>query len=190
MMTQSVNKNFLESTIKLFRYYKSLGDKTFAQLSDQDINWRYNEVSNSIALIVQHMKGNMLSRWTDFLIADGEKPWRDREAEFNVGFESKKAMIEGWDAGWKCLLDTLEGLSETDLEKIIYIRNEGQTVLEAINRQLAHYASHVGQVMAIGKMLKGAQWISLSISKGASQAFNAEKFGQEKSRKHFTDDFK
>lgn len=190
MMAQSVNQNFLESSIKLFRYYKSLGDKTFAQLSEQDINWRPNEVSNSIGLIVQHLKGNMLSRWTDFLTTDGEKPWRDREAEFNIDFESKKDMIKGWEAGWKCLLETLEHLDEADLARIIYIRNEGQTVLEAINRQLAHYASHVGQIMVMGKMLKGSQWSSLSIARGGSNAFNAEKFSQEKSRKHFTEGLK
>lgn len=182
-----MGKNFLESSIKLFKYYKSLGDKTFAQLSDADINWRPNEASNSIGLIVHHLSGNMLSRWTDFLTSDGEKPWRNREAEFEEDYSSKAAMIEAWEKGWTCLLDALTPLTEDDLATIVYIRNEGQTVMEVIQRQLAHYPSHVGQIMVIGKWIKGAEWKSLSIARGASDAFNKEKFSQEKTVRHFTD---
>ncbi len=186
----SVNQNFLPSVIKLFRYYKGLGDKTFNQLSIEDLRWRPNEASNSIALIVHHLSGNMLSRWTDFLTSDGEKPWRDREAEFETGYSDKKSMIDAWERGWNCLLSTLEGLTPEDLEKIIYIRNEGQTVVEAIQRQLAHYASHVGQIMFVGKQIKGNDWVSLSISKGGSKAFNEDKFSQPQERKHFTEGLK
>ncbi|MFZ1808023.1 MAG: DUF1572 family protein [Cyclobacteriaceae bacterium] len=186
-MSESVNQNFLKSTIKLFNYYKGLGDKTFDQLSSEQVKWRPNEASNSIALIVHHLSGNMLSRWTDFLDSDGEKPWRDREAEFEVSYKDKQSMIAAWNEGWSCLLTTLEGLKPDDLEKIIYIRNEGQTVVEAIHRQLAHYASHVGQIMYVGKQIKGENWVSLSISKGGSKDFNADKFSKPLERKHFTE---
>lgn len=186
----SVNKNFLESTIKLFSYYKSLGEKTFDQLNDEDIQRKPNEISNSIAIIVHHLSGNMLSRWTDFLTTDGEKPWRDRDAEFSESYPDKKAMMEAWEKGWKCLLDALNGVSENDLDKIVYIRNEGQTVIEVVQRQLAHYATHVGQIMMLGKWIKGNEWKSLSIPLGESKSFNADKFNQEKTRKHFTEGFK
>lgn len=182
--------NFLESSIKLFRYYKGLGEKAIAQLSDQEILHQPNEASNSIALIVHHLSGNMLSRWTDFLTSDGEKSWRDRDAEFSESYKGKAEMLEAWEKGWKCLLDTLESLKPEDVEKIIYIRNEGQTVQEAIQRQLAHYASHVGQIIFYSKVLKGNEFQSLSIPKGQSQTFNKEKFSQEKTRKHFTDGLK
>ncbi len=189
-MSSRVNSNFLESTIKLFGYYKSLGEKTFSQLSDMDIQWRPNEASNSVALIVHHLSGNMLSRWTDFLNSDGEKPWRDRDAEFEVGYADKNQMLEAWEKGWQCLFGALTELQEEDLTRIVYIRNEGQTVVEVVHRQLAHYASHVGQIMFLGKQIKGDLWKSLSIPKGGTHSFNAEKFGMEKSRKHFTDDQK
>lgn len=189
-MATSINQNFLLSSIKLFNYYKSLGEKTFDQLSDEELQWRPNEASNSIALIVHHLSGNMLSRWTDFLTSDGEKTWRNREAEFEIGYADKQHMIDAWNQGWSCLLAALQDLKPEDLEKIIYIRNEGQTVLEAINRQLAHYASHVGQIMFVGKQLKGAEWNSLSIPKGGSKEFNTDKFSKSKERKHFTDGIK
>lgn len=158
-----------------------------AQLSDEQINQRPNEASNSIALIVHHLNGNMLSRWTDFLTTDGEKPTRNREAEFEEGYPDKKTMLEAWETGWKALLDTLDSLKPADLSTLIYIRNEGQTVLEAIQRQLAHYPLHVGQILYQAKALKGNDFQSLSIPKGNSAAFNAQKFSQDKSRKHFTD---
>jgi hypothetical protein len=189
-MAASVNQNFLQSIIKLFGYYKSLGDKTFDQLTNEELQWRPNEASNSIALIVHHLSGNMLSRWTDFLTSDGEKPWRDREAEFEMGYNDKQSMVDAWNKGWSCLFATLEGLKEEDLEKIIYIRNEGQTVVEAIHRQLAHYSSHVGQIMFIGKQIKGDDWKSLSISKGGTKEFNADKFNKPQERKHFTEGLK
>ncbi|MEQ8424837.1 MAG: DUF1572 family protein [Cyclobacteriaceae bacterium] len=152
--------------------------------------WNTNEASNTIAIIVHHLSGNMLSRWTDFLTTDGEKPWRDRDAEFEAGYADKKAMTEAWDKGWQCLMSALQGLGPDDLNKIVYIRNEGQTVLEVVQRQLAHYASHVGQIMFIGKQIKGDKWKSLSIPKGASKAFNSDKFGKEKERRHFTEGLK
>lgn len=189
-MGASANKNFLESVIKLFIHYKSLGDKTFDQLSIEELQWRPNEASNSIAIIVHHMSGNMLSRWTDFLTSDGEKPWRDREAEFEKGYESKQAMMDAWNKGWSCLIAALEALKPEDLERIIYIRNEGQTVIEAIHRQLAHYSSHIGQIMYLGKEIKNNDWVSLSISKGGSKQYNEDKFSKPQERKHFTEGLK
>src|SRR6267154_494384 len=178
---------FLEGARKPFRYYKKLGEGAIAQLNDEEVLARPNEASNSIALIVHHLSGNMLSRWTDFLTSDGEKPWRNREAEFEVAYPDKKTMMEAWEKGWKCLLDSLDQLKPSDLPTVVYIRNEGQTVLDAIQRQLAHYPHHVGQIIFQAKVLKGSAFQSLSIPKGNSQKYNEEKFKQEKEVRHFTD---
>lgn len=181
-------ENYLNSVKKQFQYYKSLADKAMLQVeADEKFNWQPDFNSNSIAIIVKHLAGNMRSRWTDFLNSDGEKSWRNREAEFEGTYQSRAAMLQDWESGWKCLFDALDTLQEADLERIIYIRNEGHTVLEAINRQLAHYPYHVGQMVYLSRMLAGDQWHSLSIPKGGSEAFNAERFAQEKQRKHFTD---
>src|SRR4051812_22327880 len=193
IMNTSMNTleaEFLTSSVKLFRYYKKLGEGAIAQLNDQEVLARPNEASNSIALIVHHLSGNMLSRWTDFLTSDGEKPWRDREAEFDEQYPDKKTMMEAWEKGWSVLLNTLESLKPEDLGKIIYIRNEGQSVMEAIQRQLAHYPHHVGQIVYQAKAIKGDVFTSLSIPKGKSNSFNSSKFSQEKARKHFTDGLK
>ncbi|MBB5395174.1 DUF1572 family protein [Mucilaginibacter sp. AK015] len=179
--------NYLDSVIKQVEYYKLLGERTFAQVSDEQLCWQYNADSNSIATIVKHLAGNMLSRWTDFLTSDGEKESRDREAEFDNDMVSREAMLQLWETGWKTLLDTLRSLTEADLGKIIYIRNQGHTVLEAINRQLAHYPYHIGQIVYIGKMV-AVDWRSLSIPRGQSDDYNREKFGQDKHRAHFTDE--
>lgn len=181
--------DYLQSIRKQFDYYKSLGDKTFAQVSKEKLFWQYNSESNSLATIVRHLHGNMLSRWTDFLTSDGEKEWRQRDAEFENDSTSAEEIIRLWEEGWACLNTALTGLKEEDLETIIYIRNQGHTVMEAINRQLAHYPYHVGQMVFIGKMIAAESWQSLSIPKGGSQAFNAEKFAAEKKRGHFTDEF-
>ena len=183
-----MENNFLESAIKQFEYYKLLGEKTFEQLDDEKLIWQYNTESNSIAIIVKHMHGNMLSRWTNFLTSDGEKEWRKRDAEFENDITTKEEMLSKWNAGWQCLFDALHSLQETDLQKIIYIRNQWQTLTEAINRQLCHYSYHVGQIVFVGKMICNENWISLSIPKGNSKIYNQQKFSQEKSRQHFTDD--
>lgn len=183
-----MDTNYLESVIKQFEYYKMLGDKTFNQLPDEKCFWQYNEDSNSIATIVKHLWGNMMSRWTDFLTSDGEKEWRNRDAEFENDIATKHEMIEKWNEGWKVCLETLNSLKEDDLNKIIYIRNQGHTVLEAINRQLAHYPYHIGQIVFIGKMC-AEKWDSLSIPKGNSNQYNTDKFAKPKERGHFTDEF-
>jgi Protein of unknown function (DUF1572) len=189
-MQKSNDEIFLESAIKLFLYYKKLGEGAIAQLSDEEVLRKPNEASNSIALIVHHISGNMLSRWTDFLNSDGEKTWRKREAEFEQSYPDKTTMMKAWEEGWSCLFAALGSLTTKDLSRTIYIRNEGQPVLEAIQRQLAHYSSHVGQIMFQAKAIKGADFKSLSIPKGGSDDFNKEKFDKEKSRKHFTDGLK
>lgn len=163
---------FLSSAIKRLKYYKDLGDKTFAQLSDRDFHFAPAEECNSIAVIIQHMHGNMLSRWTNFLTSDGEKEWRTRDAEFEEQDLSKQQLIALWEEGWKCFLDALQSLSVTDLEKTIYIRTEPLSVVDAFNRQFAHYPYHVGQIIYIGKMIKNKDWESLSIPKGESAAYN------------------
>lgn len=185
-----LSQNFLESSKKLFLYYKGLGEKAIAQLTDDQVLQKPNDASNSIALIVHHISGNMLSRFTEFLTSDGEKPWRNREAEFEEAYADKKAMMEAWERGWNCLFSALDSLKPEDLSRIIYIRNEGQTVLEAIQRQLAHYPHHIGQILYQAKALKGDNFTSLSIPRGKSTAFNQDKFSQEKTRKHFTDGLK
>jgi hypothetical protein len=183
-----MTNEYLQSVIKQFEYYKMLGEQTFAQLRDEKLFWQYNDESNSIATIVKHLSGNMLSRWTDFLTSDGEKDWRDRDAEFENDITSRAGMMAKWDEGWKRLLDTLASLGEEDLTKPVYIRNQEHTVMEAINRQLAHYPYHVGQIVYIGK-LAAREWISLSVPRGNSRQFNAEKFATPRHKEHFTDEF-
>ncbi|MEI6947279.1 DUF1572 family protein [Paraflavisolibacter sp. H34] len=184
-----MDSNYLESVIKQFEYYKLLGDKTLARIPEEQLFWQYNSDSNSIAVIVKHLWGNMLSRWTDFLTSDGEKEWRHREEEFDNDRRSKQEVLRLWEEGWNCLLSALRPLKAEDLDKIIYIRNQGHTVLEAINRQLAHYPYHVGQIVFLGKMISDGHWESLSIPRGGSKAYNAEKFAAERKRAHFTDEF-
>lgn len=167
-----MQEGFLKDSIKRFKYYKDLGDKTFEQLNDTDFLFQPNEASNSIAIIIQHLYGNMLSRWTNFLTEDGEKDWRKREAEFEPMECSKSDLLSFWNDGWKCLLDTLESLQSNDLEKTIYIRTEPLKVYDAILRQLAHYPYHVGQIVFIGRMIKDNKWQSLSIPKGGTEQFN------------------
>ncbi|RLD29147.1 MAG: hypothetical protein DRI75_04310 [Bacteroidetes bacterium] len=178
----------LDNIVKQFEYYKILGDKTFEQLNDTQIQWQFNEESNSIAIITKHIVGNMLSRWTNFLTEDGEKTWRHRDTEFEDPYTTKNDMIIAWEKGWNCLFKAMKLLNENDLKQLIYIRNQGHTVTEAINRQLSHYAFHIGQIVYVGKMIKGNDWQSLSVPKGKSAAYNKEKFGKKKDRRHFTDD--
>ncbi|UAY51029.1 DUF1572 family protein [Ferruginibacter albus] len=175
---------------KQFEYYESLVDKTIDQLSEEELLWKYNEESNSIAVIVKHLYGNLLSRFTDFLTSDGEKTWRDRDEEFEDRVMSKQELLNKWNEAWQCVFDTIDSLTEDDLDKIIYIRNMGHTVMEALIRSVAHVASHAGQIVFIGKMIKKDQWHSLSIPKGNSKMYNAEKFSKEKHREHFTDEFR
>lgn len=184
-----MNNDYLISVTKQFEYYKLLGEKTFSQLSDEQLFWQYNENSNSIATIVKHLWGNMMSRWTDFLTTDGEKEWRQRDAEFENDINSRAEMMQKWEQGWTCLFEALSSINEGNWDTLIYIRNQGHTITEAINRQLAHYPYHVGQIVFIGKMVIDNQWQSLSIPKGNSAEYNANKFSKPKEKSHFTDEY-
>jgi len=168
----SLGKEFLETTVRRLKYYKDLGNKTIEQLGDWDFHYQPNEESNSIAIIIQHMAGNMLSRWTNFLTEDGEKEWRQRDDEFAIHEYKKEQLLELWEKGWACFFDAVESLKKKDLKKIIYIRQEPLSVIDAINRQLAHYPYHVGQIIHIAKIIKGKNWNNLSIPKGQSQVYN------------------
>lgn len=182
------NSHFLESAKKQFLYYKTLGEKAIHQLENEQLFVALNEDTNSIATIVKHLHGNMLSRWTDFLTSDGEKDWRKRDDEFVDTYQSKEELLEKWNEAWDCLFNALNPLQPEQLTDIIYIRNEGHTVVEAINRQLAHYPYHIGQIVFYAKLLKKTEWDSLSIPKNKSGDYNAAKFSKEKSIKNFTDD--
>ena len=184
-----MKNDYLESVKKQFEYYKLLGEKTIAQLPPEKLFWQYNAESNSIATIVKHLHGNMMSRWTDFLTTDGEKEWRKRDAEFENTIDSKELLMQLWDQGWTCFFNALNGLTDSDLSRTIYIRNQGHTVTEAINRQLAHYPYHVGQMVFIGKMICSETWTSLSIPRGNSNVYNKEKFSKPKHNEHFTEEF-
>ena len=167
----SLEQGFLKDAIKRFRYYKELGDKTFEQLGEGDFLYQPSTESNSIAVIVQHLYGNMFSRWTNFLTEDGEKEWRKRDREFEKINQSKEAIISLWNDGWSCLFNTLENLTTEDLIKTVTIRSEPLTVYDAILRQLAHYPYHVGQIVYLGRMVTNEKWKSLSIPKGNSEAY-------------------
>ena len=182
------NNNYLESVKKQFLYYKTLGEKAMEQLEPEQLFISTNDDTNSIAVIVKHISGNMLSRWTDFLTSDGEKEWRNRDDEFENTIGTKEELFQLWNKGWKCLFDAINPLTEEQFTTIIYIRNEGHTVIEAINRQLAHYPYHIGQIVFYAKMLKNTNWDSLSIPKNKSNSYNADKFSKERTLKHFTDD--
>jgi len=180
--------SYLNSILKELQYYKRLGEKTLAQLPSEKWFWQPHPESNSIAIIINHLHGNMCSRWTQIFTNDGEKAGRNREEEFENTLSTKKEVLSKWNEGWNTLFHTLNGLNATQLEKILYIRNEGHTLTSALNRQLAHYAYHIGQIVYIGKMLQNQNWKSLSIAKGGSQEFNQRKFAQPKRNAHFTDD--
>jgi len=175
---------------KQFSYYKFLAEKSIEQLEDKTLFEVVGEGTNSIAVIMKHISGNLLSRWTNIFEEDGEKEWRERDEEFIDRFEGKADLMEYWNKGWLVLFDTLNELEDLDLEKIIYIRNMGCTVHDAIIRQICHYPYHIGQIVFLAKLIKGESFISLSIPKGESTTYNAERFKKDKSIKHFTDDVK
>lgn len=167
-------KIFLESAIKRLKYYKGLADRTFQQLAETDFHFQPNKENNSIAINIQHVAGNMLSRWTDFLTTDGEKEWRSRDMEFEEQHLSKQQLLGLWEKGWACCLDALNSLTEDDLLKTIRIRDEGLLVVDAINRQLAHYPYHVGQIIYIARIIKNENWQNLSIPKRDSIQYNQQ----------------
>jgi hypothetical protein len=183
-----INQIYLDNIKKQFLYYKTLGEKAMDQIEAEQLFVRVTDDSNSIATIVKHIWGNMLSRWTDFLTTDGEKPARDRDAEFENDITTKDELLLRWHAAWSCLFNALDSIEPDQLSQIIYIRNEGHTVIEAINRQLAHYPYHIGQIIYAAKLLKKSNWESLSIPKNSSKQINNEKFSKDKVIKNFTND--
>ena len=163
--------DFLAVVLSELRKQKKMAEKVFDQLEDQDFYYVPDEESNSIAVIIKHMAGNMRSRWTDFLTTDGEKPDRHRDTEFVEQDMTLEQLLEVWNAGWQCVFDAIEPLDETQLLQTVYIRRVPHTVVKAILRQLGHYAHHVGQIAYIGKHLRGDQWASLSIPRGKSEEY-------------------
>ena len=186
---EKMNSNYLSGVRKQFQYYKLLGERTFEQLEEEELFWQYNDASNSIAIVVNHLWGNMMSRWTDFLTSDGEKQWRERDLEFEVIIKDKEQLLNKWNEGWQCLFTALDSITDENFDTIVYIRNQGHNIPDAINRQLAHYAYHIGQIVYVGRMIQNDKWTSLSIPKGASKSFNEEKFAKSKHTAHFTDEF-
>jgi len=177
---EDIAHHYLETSIKVFLLYKKEADGAIAQLDEQQLFIAPTPESNSVAAIMKHLWGNMLSRWTDFLTSDGEKEWRDRDAEFEAtDIKTKAELIKKWEEGWACMFNALNPLTPADLGKTVYIRGEEYTVLKAIQRQTAHYASHIGQIVYVAKMLKGKEWKTLSIPKGQSKAFNQQMFGKK-----------
>jgi hypothetical protein len=174
-----MNEEYLKSVRQQFEYYQSIGEKAMAQLQPEQLFFVSNDASNSIATIVKHLWGNILSRWTNFLTEDGEKDWRKRDEEFEVNDLTAAEVLNLWRDGWQCLYNALHEIQPHQLLNMITIRNESHTVVAAINRQLAHYAYHVGQIVFVAKQIKYGDWDSLSIPKNKSAEFNAMKFGKE-----------
>jgi hypothetical protein len=174
MTTQSLGQHFLDDALQTFRDHKKLAERAFVQLSDEDFFRTIDEESNSIAVIIKHMAGNMLSRWTDFLTTDGEKPDRNRDMEFVMLPETnREEMLAYWEKGWQTVFDAIQPLTPDDLMRTVTIRGQDHTVVQAINRQIAHYAQHVGQIVYLAKHFKANDWQTLSVPKNKSAEFNA-----------------
>jgi hypothetical protein len=172
-MFETIAQNYLADALKSFRDYKKLADKAMAQVRDEEFFRALDAEANSIAVIVKHLAGNMFSRWTDFLTTDGEKPDRNRDGEFVIAPDATRAaLLDFWERGWQRVFAALEPLQPADLARTVFIRGQAHTVLEAINRQLAHYPSHVGQIILLAKHFRGAEWQTLSIPRNRSAAFN------------------
>jgi hypothetical protein len=173
-MNDSLGTHYREDSIASLRAYKKQADKAIAQLRDEEFFVTIDEEANSVAIIMKHMAGNMLSRWTDFLTTDGEKPNRNRDMEFVVeGTTTKDQVIDYWEKGWQCVFNALEPLKAEDLERKVMIRGEEHTVMQAINRQLMHYANHIGQIIFLAKHFRGSEWQSLSIPRNRSAEFTS-----------------
>jgi ribosomal-protein-alanine N-acetyltransferase len=173
VMSENLAQHYLENVIVEFRSLKKLGDRAMEQLDDEQFFVTLDPESNSIAVIVKHLAGNMRSRWVDFLTSDGEKPDRYRDQEFIIGENAKRAeVVELWERGWRHVFDAIEPLRPDDVMRTVIIRGEPHTVLQAINRQLGHYAAHVGQIIFLAKHLKSTEWKTLSVPRGQSEQFN------------------
>jgi Protein of unknown function (DUF1572) len=182
-MAHERTDSYRKDSISLFQYYKKLGETAIAQCPDEGLFATLDEENNSIAIVVKHMTGNMRSRWTDFLTTDGEKPNRDRDSEFEAPPKTRAEILDLWDAGWKCLFTALEPLTDAGMTKTVTIRGEEHSVMQAINRQIAHYAYHVGQIVMLAKHFAGANWKALTVPKKKSAEFNADVAAGKKSQR-------
>jgi hypothetical protein len=182
-MALEFTTSHLKDSLSLFRYYKKLAEDAMAQVSDEELTMTLDGEMNSIALIVKHMAGNLRSRWTDFLTTDGEKPDRNRDSEFVAPPATRAELMKVWEAGWDCLWRALGPLTEADLARTVTIRGEKHAVLQAINRQLAHYPYHVGQIVMLAKHFRSDRWKSLTVPKNQSAEFNQKVAAGEKSQR-------
>jgi uncharacterized damage-inducible protein DinB len=182
-MAHQFSTSYVEDSVALFRYYKKLGEGAMAQLTDEQLFAALDPEMNSVAIIVKHIAGNMRSRWTDFLTSDGEKPDRNRDCEFVEPAESREALMKCWEEGWQRLFSALTPLSDADLERRVTIRGEPHSVMQAINRQVAHYSYHVGQIVFLAKQLQSANWKSLSVPRNKSAEFNQKVAAGEASQR-------
>src|SRR5436190_18073806 len=182
-MALKFTTSYMEDALTLFQYYKKLAERAMDQVTDEQLFATLDQEANSIAIVVKHMAGNMRSRWTDFLTTDGEKPDRDRDSEFLDPPATREALSKVWEDGWKRLFQALEPLSDADLGHTVTIRGEAHTVMQAINRQLAHYAHHVGQIVLIAKHLASDKWESLSVPRNRSAEFNKKVTAGEASQR-------
>jgi hypothetical protein len=173
----------MEDALKILHQYKSMAEKAIDQVSDDELTQTLDSESNSIALIVKHMVGNMRSRWTDFLTSDGEKPDRNRDTEFETPPSTRAALMQTWESGWKLVFDALEPLTDADLVRTVYIRTEPHSVMQAVNRQIGHYACHIGQIVFLAKHFRSSEWKSLSIPRGKSAEFAAKVAAGEASQR-------
>jgi hypothetical protein len=182
-MALKLTTSYLEDSIELFRYYKKLAEAAIAQVDDQQLFLTLDEEMNSIAIIIKHMTGNMRSRWTDFLTSDGEKPDRHRDTEFEEPPASRQALMKAWEEGWNLLFAALEPLTDSDLGRTVTIRGEAHSVMQAINRQVAHYSYHCGQIVLLAKHFRGHEWKSLSVPRKKSDEFNQKVLAKEVSQR-------
>lgn len=175
--------SYAEDARAIFRQYKKLGDAAIAQVADADLTRTLDPEMNSIAVIVKHMAGNMLSRWTDFLTSDGEKPTRNRDAEFEAPPATRAELLALWERGWACLFAALDPLTDTDLARTVTIRGEAHSVMQAINRQVAHYSCHCGQIILLAKHFQSSSWKTLSVARKQSDEFNRKVLAGEASQR-------
>jgi hypothetical protein len=182
-MALKFTTSYVEDSIALFRYYKRLGECAMEQVSDDQLFVAIDEEANSIAIVVKHMAGNMRSRWTDFLTTDGEKPDRDRDCEFGDPPCTREAVMQAWEDGWSCVFEAIEPLSDQDLTRVVAIRGEPHSVMQAINRQVAHYSHHVGQIVLLAKHFAHDHWKSLSVPRNRSAEFNQKVAAGEASQR-------
>ena len=182
-MALKFTTSYIEDSLALLRYYKKLGERAMEQVTDPQLFALLDDEANSIAIIVKHMAGNMRSRWTDFLTTDGEKPTRDRDGEFIDPPTTRAALLKEWEIGWACMFQALQPLTEADLSRTVTIRGEAHSVMQAINRQLAHYPHHVGQIVLLAKHFAGERWQSLSVPRNQSEEFNRRVAGGEASQR-------